>query len=62
MLCEFDYSLEPMETFPFDQSVPRSSMYMLKKHVMPPLYWHGLITGKWNGVGPWAKGRFANAN
>ena len=50
MLAEFDYDLQPKETFPFDQGCERRSMYLLKKHVMPTLYWRGLLQGrKW----PW---------
>ena len=46
ILAEFDYDLEPMETFPFDQGVERRSMFLLKKHVMPTIYWKGLVAGK----------------
>lgn len=49
VLAEFDYSLQPCETFPVDQSKERRSMYHLKKDVMPPMYWHGLIKGHWKG-------------
>ena len=40
VLCEFDYENKPMETFPFDQSKERWSMYQLKKRVLPWLYWN----------------------
>ena len=33
VLAEFDYNNEPMETFPFDQSKERLSMYVLKLFV-----------------------------
>lgn len=46
ILAEFDYDLNPKETFPFDQSKERLSMYLLKKHVLPVIYWRGLIEGK----------------
>lgn len=50
MLAEFDYDLKPCETFPFDQGKERRSMYLLKKYVMPVIYWQGLVRGrKW----PW---------
>ena len=50
MLAEFDYDLKPQETFPFDQGKERRSMYLLKKYVLPVMYWQGLIRGrKW----PW---------
>lgn len=46
VLAEFDYSNEPDETFPFDQSKERWSMYQLKKQVLPRLYWNRILTGK----------------
>lgn len=53
ILAEFDYDLNPQETFPFDQSKERLSMYLLKKHVMPYIYWKGLVAGRrWPGLLP----------
>ena len=50
ILAEFDYDLNPQETFPFDQGKERLSMYLLKKYVLPYIYWKGLVAGrKW----PW---------
>ena len=46
VLCEFDYENKPMETFPFDQSKERWSMYQLKKRVLPWLYWNKILPGK----------------
>lgn len=46
VLCEFDYNNKPTETFPFDQSKERWSMYQLKKRVLPWLYWHKILPGK----------------
>jgi sulfide:quinone oxidoreductase len=46
VLCEFDYNNKPLETFPFDQSKERWSMYMLKRWVLPWLYWHKILPGK----------------
>ncbi len=46
ILAEFDYDKNLQETFPFDQSKERWSMYMLKKHVLPKLYWHGMLKGR----------------
>ncbi|GIU80976.1 MAG: NAD(P)/FAD-dependent oxidoreductase [Acidobacteria bacterium] len=45
ILAEFDYDLNPMETFPFDQSKERYSMYLLKRYILPQLYWHGMLKG-----------------
>uniref|UniRef100_U5ER07 Sulfide:quinone oxidoreductase, mitochondrial n=1 Tax=Corethrella appendiculata TaxID=1370023 RepID=U5ER07_9DIPT len=49
ILAEFDYNLKPLETFPIDQSKERISMFYMKKDIMPPLYWHLLLNGLWNG-------------
>ncbi|MBP9104937.1 MAG: NAD(P)/FAD-dependent oxidoreductase, partial [Chitinophagaceae bacterium] len=46
VLCEFDYDNKPVETFPFDQSKERWSMYQLKKKVLPWLYWNKILPGK----------------
>jgi sulfide:quinone oxidoreductase len=46
VLAEFDYENKPMETFPFDQSKERWSMYQLKTKVLPWLYWNKILTGK----------------
>lgn len=45
VLAEFDYNNEPMETFPFDQSKERWSMYQLKRRVLPWLYWNKILQG-----------------
>ncbi len=45
ILAEFDYANEPAETFPFDQSKERWSMYQLKKRVLPWLYWNKILKG-----------------
>lgn len=46
VLAEFDYNNTPMETFPFDQSKERWSMYFLKKQILPRMYWSQILTGK----------------
>ena len=46
VLAEFDYNNQPMETFPFDQSKERWSMYQLKRRVLPWLYWNRILTGR----------------
>lgn len=46
ILAEFDYNLNPCETFPFDQGKERYSMYLLKRYLMPLIYWDGLIKGR----------------
>lgn len=46
ILAEFDYDKQPDETFWFDQSKERWSMYMLKKIGLPVLYWSGMLRGR----------------
>ncbi len=45
VLAEFIYGNKPAETFPFDQSKERFSMYILKKNVLPVMYWKGMLKG-----------------
>lgn len=45
ILAEFDYDNKPTETFPFDQSKPRWSMWVLKKYILPRLYWNKILKG-----------------
>ena len=53
ILAEFGYDLEPRETFPFDQSRERRSMYWLKQYVLPQIYWRGLLRGsRWPALAP----------
>jgi sulfide:quinone oxidoreductase len=46
VLAEFDYDNKPQETFPFDQSKERLSMYILKRYILPWLYWAKILPGK----------------
>ena len=46
VMAEFDYDLNPQETFPFDQSKERYSMYLVKAHLLPRLYWSGMLRGR----------------
>jgi len=45
VLAEFGYDNKIMETFPFDQAKPRRSMWILKKYILPWLYWHKILKG-----------------
>jgi sulfide:quinone oxidoreductase len=47
VLAEFDYNNKRMETFPFDQSKERWSMYQLKTKVLPWLYWNKILKRNW---------------
>ena len=46
ILAEFGYDGKIMETFPFDQARERYSMYALKAHALPALYWNGMLRGR----------------
>jgi sulfide:quinone oxidoreductase len=46
VLAEFDYDKKPQETFPFDQGKERWSMWLLKKYLLPVLYWQGMLKGR----------------
>lgn len=46
VLAEFDYDKQPDETFPIDQSKERFSMWLLKRHLLPVLYWQGMLKGR----------------
>jgi sulfide:quinone oxidoreductase len=46
ILAEFDYDGNPKESFPFDQGKERYSMYLLKRYVLPQLYWQGMLKGR----------------
>lgn len=45
MLAEFDYNNKPKMTFPFDQTKPRWTMWLLKTKVLPWLYWNKILKG-----------------
>jgi sulfide:quinone oxidoreductase len=49
ILAEFDYYNNPQESFPFDQSKERYSMWLLKKEILPRLYWHAILRGRMQG-------------
>ncbi len=46
ILAEFDYEQNPKESFPFDQSKERFSMWLLKRYGLPLIYWHGMLKGR----------------
>jgi sulfide:quinone oxidoreductase len=46
MLAEFDYDNQPAETFPFNQAKERWSMFMLKRYILPWLYWNEILPGR----------------
>jgi sulfide:quinone oxidoreductase len=46
IMAEFGYDKMPVESFPFDQRRERFSMYMVKAHLLPQIYWHGMLRGR----------------
>ena len=46
ILAEFDYNLKPQESFPFDQTKERWSMYQFKRRLLPTMYWKGILKGR----------------
>jgi sulfide:quinone oxidoreductase len=46
VMAEFDYELQPQETFPFDQSKERRTMWWVKKYALPRLYWRMIMKGR----------------
>lgn len=46
VMAEFDYDLKPQESFPFDQSKERRTMWWVKKYGLPRLYWQMIMKGR----------------
>jgi len=51
ILAEFDYQLQPLETFPWNQAKERRTSYWMKASVIPYLYWAKMLKGTWDGPG-----------
>ncbi|MCG3086424.1 NAD(P)/FAD-dependent oxidoreductase [Sporosarcina cyprini] len=45
ILAEFNYDKQPVESMPFNQAVERTSMYVMKKDLLPIMYWDGMLKG-----------------
>lgn len=45
MLAEFGYQGKLQPSFPLDPTVPRSSMWWLKRHAMPKIYFELMLKG-----------------
>lgn len=43
IMSEFDYTTNPMETFPLDQRKERRSMFHVKRDIIPFLYWNVML-------------------
>jgi len=46
LLAEFNYQNEPDPSLPINTTKPRRSMWILKKYVLPQLYWKGMLRGR----------------
>lgn len=47
LLAEFDYEAEPTPSFPMAyQSKPRYGLWLMKRYLLPQLYWHGMLKGR----------------
>ncbi len=46
ILAEFTYGNTFSPSFPVDQTRERYDMYLLKRHLLPLLYWHGMLKGR----------------
>ena len=46
ILAEPGCDKKPVESFPFDQSRERDSMYAPKAYASPAMYWHGMPRGR----------------
>ncbi|MFV0388281.1 MAG: FAD-dependent oxidoreductase [Pyrinomonadaceae bacterium] len=46
IMAEFGYDLMPNETFPIDQNKERYSMFLVKRYLLPQLYWNGMLKGR----------------
>ncbi|XP_031837032.1 sulfide quinone oxidoreductase [Nomia melanderi] len=49
ILAEFDYNLQPLETFPVDQGREYYFTFILKTYIFPLLYWNLMLRGRWDG-------------
>jgi sulfide:quinone oxidoreductase len=46
IMAEFDYTNQPLSTFPLDPREERYSMWLVKRYVLPWLYWNRMLKGK----------------
>ena len=46
MLAEFDWSGKPTPSFPLDPTKERWIWWMLKVHILKPMYFHGMLKGR----------------
>ena len=46
IMAEFDYDGQPKSSFPFDPTQERWSMWLVKRHVLPWIYWNRMLKGE----------------
>jgi len=46
IMAEFDYDKNPLPSFPLDPTKERESMWLVKKYILPWLYWNRMLKGK----------------
>ena len=46
VMAEFDYSNKPDSCFPFNPAKERFSMWLMKRHGLPWVYWNRMLKGK----------------
>ena len=46
ILAEFGYDGKLLPSFPMDMTQERRSMWILKKDLLPKMYWHGMMKGR----------------
>ncbi|MFZ4566057.1 MAG: NAD(P)/FAD-dependent oxidoreductase, partial [Prochlorococcaceae cyanobacterium] len=45
IMAEFNYDQQPVPSFPLDPTVERWSMWVMKKDVLPWVYWNRMLRG-----------------
>ncbi|MEB3293629.1 MAG: FAD/NAD(P)-binding oxidoreductase [Synechococcales bacterium] len=46
IMAEFDYTNQPLSSFPLDPREERYSMWIMKRHVLPWIYWNRMLQGQ----------------
>jgi sulfide:quinone oxidoreductase len=46
IMAEFDYTNQPLATFPIDQTQESSAMWLVKRYALPWVYWNRMLKGK----------------
>lgn len=46
IMAEFDYDKKPLSTFLFNPNKERYTMWLMKRHVLPWVYWKRMLKGK----------------